>query len=117
MHITTQVVTLRRTQLLPNNRRTYLYFFFLNDPAPPKIYPLPLHDALPISYEEIKEAFRPESLLPMKLAEPQVRDSIRQWYRTRWFAPNKLKARALTDTVRGLYVPYWTFDEIGRAHV
>src|SRR5260370_40700228 len=24
-------------------------FFFLNYPAPPEIYPLPLHDALPIS--------------------------------------------------------------------
>src|SRR5256886_12865141 len=24
------------------------YFFFLNDPAPPDIYPLSLHDALPI---------------------------------------------------------------------
>src|SRR2546421_11416785 len=26
----------------------YLFFFFLNDPAPPEIYPLPLHAALPI---------------------------------------------------------------------
>src|SRR5256885_14387563 len=26
-----------------------LLFFFFNDPAPPEIYPLPLHDALPIS--------------------------------------------------------------------
>src|SRR2546426_10541126 len=26
-----------------------LFFFFLNDPAPPEIYPLPLPDALPIS--------------------------------------------------------------------
>src|SRR2546421_668770 len=25
-------------------------FFFLNDPAPPEIYPLPLHDPLPISF-------------------------------------------------------------------
>src|SRR2546429_5983874 len=25
------------------------FFFFLNDRAPPEIYPLPLHDALPIS--------------------------------------------------------------------
>src|SRR2546430_15890052 len=25
-----------------------LFFFFLNDPAPPEIYPLPLHDAFPI---------------------------------------------------------------------
>ena len=63
-----------------------------------------------VPYEEIKEAFRPESLLAMKLSASQVRDSIRQWYRTRWFAPNRLKTKALTDTVRGLYVPYWTFD-------
>src|SRR3989475_2462105 len=26
----------------------FLSFFFLNDPAPPEIYTLPLHDALPI---------------------------------------------------------------------
>src|SRR2546430_10017576 len=25
-----------------------LFFFFFNDPATPEIYPLPLHDALPI---------------------------------------------------------------------
>src|SRR6266571_3986357 len=25
-----------------------LYFFFFNDPSPPEIYPLSLHDALPI---------------------------------------------------------------------
>jgi hypothetical protein len=63
-----------------------------------------------VPYEEIKEAFRPESLLPMKLAEDAVRDAIRRWYGTRWFAPNKLKHAALTDTVKGLYIPYWTFD-------
>src|SRR2546428_10412800 len=34
-------------------RVTHLYssFFFFNDPAPPEIYPLPLHDALPISMQ------------------------------------------------------------------
>src|SRR6266853_3765126 len=63
-----------------------------------------------VPYEEIKEAFRPESLLPMKVPENQVRDSIRRWYGSRWFAPNKLKRAALTDTVKGLYIPYWTFD-------
>lgn len=63
-----------------------------------------------VPYEEIKEAFRPESLLPMKLSEDQVRDSIRRWYGSRWFAPNQLKGAALTDTVKGLYIPYWTFD-------
>src|SRR5205085_585675 len=63
-----------------------------------------------VPYEEIKEAFRPESLLAMKVSETQVRDSIHRWYRTRWFAPNRLKRAALTDTVKGLYIPYWTFD-------
>lgn len=63
-----------------------------------------------VPYEEIKEAFRPESLLQMKVTETQVRESIRQWYGSRWFAPNKLKSGALTDTVKGLYIPYWTFD-------
>ena len=63
-----------------------------------------------VPYEEIKEAFRPESVLPMKISDHQVRDSIRQWYRSRWFAPNLLKRAAFTDTVKGLYIPYWTFD-------
>jgi hypothetical protein len=63
-----------------------------------------------VPYEEVKEAFRPESLLPMKLTEVNVRDQIRQWYGSRWFAPNKLKRAAITDTVKGLYIPYWTFD-------
>jgi hypothetical protein len=63
-----------------------------------------------VPYEEIKEAFRPESLLPMKLAEDKVRDAIRRWYGSRWFAPNLLKSGAHTDTVKGLYIPYWTFD-------
>ena len=63
-----------------------------------------------VPYEEVKDAFRPESLLPMKISETHVRDSIRQWYGNRWFAPNKLKRAALTDTVKGLYIPYWTFD-------
>lgn len=63
-----------------------------------------------VPYEEIKEAFSPESLLRMKVSENLVRDSIHRWYSTRWFAPNKLKRAALTDVVKGLYIPYWTFD-------
>ena len=63
-----------------------------------------------VPYAEIKEAFRPESLLPMKVSESKVRESIRAWYGSRWFAPNRLKDAALTDTVKGLYIPYWTFD-------
>jgi hypothetical protein len=65
-------------------------------------------------YEETRDPIRPESVLPFRLAESQVRDGIRLWYGSRWFAPNRLKSAALTDTVKGVYLPYWTFD--ARAH-
>jgi len=63
-----------------------------------------------VSYEQTKAPISPESLLPFKLSEGQIRESIHRWYRTRWFAPNRLKSSALTDTVKGIYLPYWTFD-------
>jgi Zn finger protein HypA/HybF involved in hydrogenase expression len=63
-----------------------------------------------VPYEEVKEPFRPESLLPLKISESQARDLIREWYQRQWLAPNALNARALTDTVKGIYLPYWTFD-------
>jgi Zn finger protein HypA/HybF involved in hydrogenase expression len=63
-----------------------------------------------IPYEQTKDAFRPESLLPFKVTEDKARDGIRAWYGRLWLAPNKLKRSALTDTVKGIYLPYWTFD-------
>jgi len=63
-----------------------------------------------VPYEDVKEAFQPESLLPKQISESQVRDRIRQWYQSRWFAPSALGSRALTDTIHGVYLPYWTFD-------
>jgi hypothetical protein len=63
-----------------------------------------------VAYEEVKEAFRPESLLPLKISEANARELIRAWYGRQWFAPNALKKEALTDTVHAVYLPYWTFD-------
>jgi hypothetical protein len=63
-----------------------------------------------LPYEEIKAPIRPQSLLPFKVAESDVREQIRRWYASRWFAPNSLRRRALVDRVHGVYIPYWTFD-------
>jgi DNA-directed RNA polymerase subunit RPC12/RpoP len=63
-----------------------------------------------VPYEQVKDAFRPESLLPLKVAEPQARDLMRAWYGRLWFAPSGFGTRALTDTVKAVYLPYWTFD-------
>ncbi|MEH6418290.1 hypothetical protein [Pseudomonas sp. CGJS7] len=66
-----------------------------------------------IDHQSLGDAITPQSLLPFKISDGQVRDAIRKWYGTRWFAPNRLKNAALTDTLKGVYLPYWTFD----AHV
>jgi DNA-directed RNA polymerase subunit RPC12/RpoP len=63
-----------------------------------------------VPYQQTKESFRPEGVLPFKIAEDRARDGIRAWYGRLWLAPNALKRRALTDTVKGVYLPYWTFD-------
>jgi DNA-directed RNA polymerase subunit RPC12/RpoP len=63
-----------------------------------------------VPHEQVKDAFRPESLLPLRVPEPQARDRIRSWFGRLWFAPGRFAARALTDTLKGVYVPYWTFD-------
>ena len=66
-----------------------------------------------VDYQEIKAPIRPQSLLPFKVSESQVREQIRRWYASKWLAPGRLKTRALVDRVHGVYIPYWTFD----AHV
>jgi hypothetical protein len=63
-----------------------------------------------VPYEQVKDAFRPESLLPLKIDEPKARELIRAWYKNQWLAPNALRTKALTDTMKGIYLPYWTFD-------
>lgn len=63
-----------------------------------------------VPYAEVSDTFRPESLLPLKIAEAQARDLIRAWYKRQWLAPSALNKKAMTDTVRAVYLPYWTFD-------
>jgi Zn finger protein HypA/HybF involved in hydrogenase expression len=63
-----------------------------------------------VEYTEIKDAIRPQSILPFRIPDTQVREQIRRWYASKWFAPGKLRSRALVDTVHGVYLPYWTFD-------
>jgi len=63
-----------------------------------------------VPYEQGKEPFSPESLLPFAIQESRARDLLRAWYGRQWLAPSNLAKRALTDTIRGVYLPYWTFD-------
>jgi len=63
-----------------------------------------------VDYQEVKAPIRPQSLMPFKVSQTDIRDGIRRWYGSKWFAPGALKSKALVDQIKGLYVPYWTFD-------
>ena len=63
-----------------------------------------------VDYKELQSPIRPQSLLPFKLSQSDVRDRMTRWYGSRWFAPNAFKHKSLIDQLHGLYVPYWTFD-------
>jgi hypothetical protein len=63
-----------------------------------------------VPYEQVKDAFSPESLLPLVIDDARAREIIRAWYGRQWLAPNRFRARALTDTAKAVYLPYWTFD-------
>src|SRR4029450_3316298 len=63
-----------------------------------------------VDYTETKDPITPQSILPFKIPQTQIREQIRRWYASKWFAPNALTSRALVDTVHGVYLPYWTFD-------
>ena len=67
-----------------------------------------------VDYQELQSPVRPQSLLPFKLSQSDVRDRMKRWYSGRWFAPNAFKHKSLIDQLHGLYVPYWTFDAQGQ---
>src|SRR3989441_1494987 len=54
------------------------FFFFFNDPAPPEIYPLPLHDALPIlsvSARAMRSIERRRAMLRRSATRPSQRQT------------------------------------------
>jgi hypothetical protein len=63
-----------------------------------------------VDYDELKAPIRPQSLLPFKIPESEVRQSLRRWLASMWFAPGARARRALVDRLHGVYLPYWTFD-------
>ena len=40
-----------------------------------------------VDYTELQSPIRPQSLLPFKLSQSDVRDQMKRWYSSRWFAP------------------------------
>lgn len=63
-----------------------------------------------VNYDEIRAPLRPQSVLPFKVSDIDVRESIGKWYAGKWLAPSGLSKAAKLDTVKGIYLPFWTFD-------
>src|SRR4029077_4623900 len=47
-----------------------------------------------VPYEQSKESFRPESLLPFKITEDKARDGIRAWFGRVWVPAHAVERRA-----------------------
>src|SRR3989440_12265551 len=69
-------------------RAVWFFFFFLNDPAPTEIYPLSLHDALPICRASASAPSgsphppRPRRGSRGRLGRPSLRRADRVWRRS-----------------------------------
>src|SRR6202043_4276733 len=74
--VTTHVVSRCKNKRRPNPCDTCLFFFF-NDPGPTEIYPLSLHDALPILVAASAGACDPDPLAVDLRPGPQVVDGPR----------------------------------------
>src|SRR5256886_7891872 len=78
----------------------FFFFFFFNDPAPTEIYPLPLHDALPIpppafASAAISRLVAPATIGLMGRAARQAASTRRRWSRDR-YGPRPVCAQTAT---------------------
>src|SRR2546430_14784320 len=91
----------------------FLFFFFLNDPPPPELYPLPLHDALPIS------PTRPRTSPSRARCPPQCPKRLRRGAREqpRRNPPLLVLDAALRPNLRSIDRLRPGAAQIGRAHV
>src|SRR5256885_16261559 len=86
------------------------FFFFLNDPAPPEIYPLPLHAALPISAGGGAGCNRAAEKIGAFYQAHRHQDRAR-----RCLLEGRRISPALSREARPAALPH--LAEIGRAHV
>src|SRR5258708_32785916 len=80
----------------PFARALTLFFFFFNATATPEIYPLPLHDALPISTPQGRARAR----RPLRGDQPAVVGPRRQAPRLRFTIGHANPRQGLRRTVR-----------------
>src|SRR2546425_9992864 len=91
----------------------FFFFFFFNDPAPTEIYPLPLHDALPIS-SGCRRASSARDVALLNAAGDVVAEVRTAWRGPGLLAHPRLVPPLLLVLGRGAL---GVTHEIGRAHV
>src|SRR2546429_7766850 len=93
------------------NLRLLIFFFFFNDPATPEIYPLPLHDALPILPGRSETEAFDEAIEQVDAAESWGLDAM--WLAEIHFAPE----RTYLSSPLAIASAIAARTQIGRAHV
>src|SRR5256885_17189130 len=111
-----QLILCRHTRVLMEQILQVFLFFFLNDPATPEFYPLPLHDALPIwaSAQADAARIRREAETARAAAQAETERLRAQAAQER---ASLDAARAAADEANRLRAQSEQEKEIGRAHV
>src|SRR2546422_9723356 len=91
-----------------------IFFFFLNDPAPPEFYPFPLHAALPFSALIVDGALEPMELAHLPYKKGRTYEDYVGLAGLKRFGKKKWR-RHVADVVEQLKTALQA--EIGRAHV
>lgn len=59
----------------------------------------------------IKRFWKPEYILPFRIAKNKCSNIFKDWLGRRWFMPNAVKKMGIIpDKFNGLYIPFWTYD-------
>src|SRR5260370_37595442 len=90
-------------------------FFFLNDPAPPETYPLPLHDALPIYWA--RSGTTTKSIVTPPAGRASVGPVMVTSVPPTRITPADRFAMSPPRTSKTRSTPPTSSREIGRAHV
>lgn len=65
--------------------------------------------AMVISTEDI-EGYKPDRVIPFKIAENQAIENYRKWIKKRPMAARRVKKEVPNPSMHSVYIPSWTFD-------
>lgn len=66
---------------------------------------------LVVDQAEVKRVWKPEYIVPFKIAKSECNDIFGKWINGKFFCPSKFKnGSVVADSFKGVFLPFWTYD-------